>query len=176
MLEKESDSKNPRTKSTLLRLERDCERPQHAPEKEHLAWKRRAASARTESIGLTIGGRKETGLSNSSNGRAIWTIYSHGRSHHLPFTANSQTLALQQQVLRRSYRDARYPTWLETKSSFMDEDKEGPKKGSKILCQNLHEANQSPLEPCRIKFSTTYANFTILCQINVTQNGAHRGT
>jgi hypothetical protein len=61
------------------------------------------------------------------------------------------------------YRDARYSAWLETKGSFMDEDKEGPKKESKDLCQNLLVANQSRLEPCRIKFSTTYATFAILC-------------
>jgi hypothetical protein len=40
------------------------------------------------------------------------------------------------------YKDARYPTLLETKGSFMNEDREGPTKASRDLCRNLLEENQ----------------------------------
>lgn len=47
------------------------------------------------------------------------------------------------------YRNPRYQTLLETKDSFMDEDREGPKKESKDLCRNLLEKDQDILDVSR---------------------------
>lgn len=57
------------------------------------------------------------------------------------------------------YRHACYPSWLETKGSFMNEDKEGPKKESKDLCRDLLEANQNVPDVSRFSdnvFKSTY--------------------